>query len=114
MSLYKATICKDGDGCQVVVHWDDNDANRFIYAPAMLDHPIADEAELVDVLGQQGWRLVSNGSDNIGRGWAIVARIERRWPVYNPLTLDWHGSLSDAVKAELRQKYPDADIPGVR
>jgi hypothetical protein len=112
MGYYMATICNDGTGVQIVVHWDDLDPNRFITSPIKLRFPIADEAELENHLGTQGWRVVSNGSDNVGRGWAIVARRDTRWPFYNPISEQWQVFLTDAEKCEIAQRWPDARVPG--
>ncbi len=111
MSIYTATICKDGDGSQIVVHWDDNDPNRFITAPIMVDRAVTDETELSELLGLQGWRIVSTGSDNIGRGWAMVSRIRSDWPFYNPLTGNFQAFLHDGEKREILGRWPDADVP---
>lgn len=118
MAYYTATIAidrgarNDRDGRQIVVHWDDNDPNRFIYAPISVDHPLTGEAELVELLAGQGWRVVSDGSDNVGRGWAIVTRKDKRLPFYNPLSRSWQAFLSDDEKRAVREKYPDATVPG--
>lgn len=113
MAYYKATICRDGAGSQVVVHWDENDPNRFITAPRMVPGGLVDARHLEEVLESDGWRLASAGSDNIGRGWAIVKRRESQWTFYNPITRDWYMFLSDDDKARIRETYPDAEVPGV-
>jgi len=117
VAYYTATICKDGSGCQVVVHWDDNDPNRFITTPTLVDHPITDGTELESVLEAQGWIMVSRDSNNIGRGWAIVKRkrdsATHYRPFFNPLDRGWYGSLSDEVKWQIRATFPEATVPGV-
>jgi hypothetical protein len=114
MGYYHATICRDGDaGHQVVVHWDDNDPNRFIYAPIAVAGEVT-EQKLADAVATQGWRIVSFDSDNVGRGWAIVARSEPTRPFYDPISQGWCTFLTDDQKRAIAAKYPDAVVPGVR
>ena len=54
MCYYTATICNDGDRQQIVVHWDDNDPNRFIYASIVVDHHITDVHFIDDAGDEQG------------------------------------------------------------
>ena len=109
MSTYKAFIAKDGNRFQVSVCWDDNDPNRFITAP----FPLEPSDDLDNQLGRAGYRLVSNDSDNIGRGWALVSRMATDRPFYDPVAQTWRSSLSDDAKQKIRAKYPDASVPGV-
>jgi hypothetical protein len=106
---YTTTICKDGDRHQVVTHWDDHDPNRFIYAPVTVTGEMT-EQKLADAVASQGFRIVSNGSDNIGRGWAIVKRPDHRF--YDPISGDWYSFLSNEQKDAITAKYPGADVPG--
>lgn len=121
MAYYMATICidrgpqNDQDGRQIVVHWDDNDPNRAITGGLInYRHPITDERTLTILLRDEGWTVVSNGSDNIGRGFAIVKRTDQRHPFFNPLTRSWQAFLSDDEKRKINRKYPDANVPGTR
>ncbi len=114
MSLYYCTIANDGPLRQIVVHWDDNDPNRHIVAPVTVPAVSLDETRLAAELAGMGFRLVSTESDNIDRGWAIVARAQLDRPFYNPLDGDWYAYLSDAVKREIANKWPNADIPGTK
>ncbi|WP_454793795.1 hypothetical protein [Mycolicibacterium lutetiense] len=111
MSIYTATICKDGDHHQVVVHWDDNDPNRFIYAPVTVTDEMT-EAKLSEAVASQGFRVISIGSDNVGRGHAYVSRIRSDWSFYDPISRDWYAYLSDERKAAIAAKYPEARVPG--
>jgi hypothetical protein len=120
MAYYMATICidhgpqNDKDGSQIVVHWDDSDPNSVITAPIVYGYPITDEATLEILLRDAGWSVVSHGSDNIGRGFAIVKRTDQRHPFFNPVTRSWFSFLTDDQKREIRAKYPDANVPGTR
>ncbi|WP_165614953.1 hypothetical protein [Mycolicibacterium conceptionense] len=109
MGYYTTTICKDGDRHQVVTHWDDHDPNRFIYAPVTVTGEMT-EQKLADAVAAQGFRIVSTGSDNIGRGWAIVDRHDHRF--YDPISGDWYSFLSNEQKDAITAKYPGADVPG--
>ncbi|KXO91096.1 Uncharacterised protein (plasmid) [Tsukamurella tyrosinosolvens] len=113
MSLYHCTIALDGDNRQVIVHWDDNDANTHIVAPITIAASELDEAKLVHLVASMGFRMVSTGSDNVGRGWAIVARTNSNHPFYDPIAREWRAFLSDDQKAAIRTQYPDATVPGV-
>ncbi len=118
MSLYRCTICLDGqpgvwEDRQIVVHWDDLDANTFVVAPFTVAAADLDEERLVHELGRMGFRLVSTNSDNIGRGWAIVSRSRTDRPFYNPLDRSWCAYLTDEDKRAIRNKWPDAAVPGV-
>ncbi|MEN4464152.1 hypothetical protein VXE65_19115 [Mycolicibacterium conceptionense] len=111
MSIYTATICKDSDRHQVVVHWDDNDPNRFIYAPVTVTGDMTEDT-LAKAVASQGFRVVSIGSDNVGRGHAYVARIHSDRPFYDPVSNGWYAYLSDQRKAAIAAKYPTARVPG--
>lgn len=119
MAYYMATICidrgaqNDQDGRQIVVHWDDKNPNSAITAPIMYAHPITSELVLEVLLRDEGWTVVSRGSDNIGRGFAIVKRTDTRHPFFNPVARAWQMFLTDSDKEEIRTKYPDADVPCV-
>ena len=113
MSLYKTTIARDGDRRQIIVHWDDHDPNRHIVAPVTVPAAELDEARLEHELGRMGFRIASTGSDNIGRGWAIVSRLHTDRPFYSPLDGSWYAYLSDDVKAEISSKYPQSRVPGL-
>ncbi|WP_396912578.1 hypothetical protein [Mycolicibacterium sp.] len=110
MCYYTTTICKDGDRHQVVTHWDDHDPNRFIYAPVTVTGEMT-EQKLAEAVASQGFRIVSNQSDNIGRGWAIVERRQRH-RFYDPISRDWYSSLSNDQKNAIAAKYPGVDILG--
>jgi hypothetical protein len=84
MSLYRCTIAEDRDNRQIIVHWDDNDPNRHIMAPVTVPAGELDEDRLAHELARAGFRVVSIGSDNVGRGWAIVARTQDRPTVLRP------------------------------
>lgn len=114
MSLYRATIAHDRDERQIVVHWDDNDPNRHIVAPVSVPAGELDDARLAHELGRMGFRLVSTDSDNIGRGWAVVARNQSDRPFFNPLDGSWNAFLHDHVKEEIAERWPDAAVPGAR
>lgn len=113
MSLYTCTIARDGDNRQVIVHWDDRDPNRHIVAPVTACAGDLDEKRLADLVGSMGFRIVSAGSDNIGRGWAIVGRLRTDHPFYNPLDESWCAYLTDEDKRAIADKWPDARVPGV-
>lgn len=114
MSLYLTTIAHDGDNNrQIIVHWDEHDPNTHIVAPVAVAAEELDDARLEHELGRMGFRIASTSSDNIGRGWAIAARLRSDWPFYNPLDGTWNAFLSDEVKQEIRAKYPSARVPGV-
>lgn len=119
MAYYMATICidrgphNDQNGSQIVVHWDDNDPNRFITAPITVNHPVTSETELRSLLESAGYSIVSHDSDNIGRGFAIVKRSAPGRPFYHPVKREWVAALWDDDKREIRAKYPDAKIPCV-
>lgn len=112
MSLYHCTISRDGNDRQSIVHWDDNDAGRDIVAPCTMPATELDEARLAGVVGSMGFRIASEHSDNIGRGWAIVSPNNRDRPFYDPIDRDWRAYLSDDRKREIRDSYPDAVVPG--
>lgn len=114
MSLYKAYIANDQatHKKQVSVVWDDNDANRFITSPFPIDEQ-ATEDDLAEALGRAGYRVVSTDSDNLGRGWAMVARSSAQHSFYDPVSESWYAHLSDEQKKEIRRRYPDAAVPGV-
>lgn len=114
MSLYRCTIAHDRADRQIIVHWDDNDPNRHIVAPTTIVAGEITEERLAHELGRMGFRVVSTDSDNIGRGWAIVAHTRSDWPFYNPLTQGWCAYLDDRTKAEIRAKWPEAVVPGVQ
>lgn len=114
MSLYRCTIAHDGANRQIVVHWDDNDPNRHIVAPTTIPASETSEDRLAHELGRMGFRVVSTDSDNIGRGWAVVAHTRADWPFYNPLTQGWCAYLDDTAKQGIRARWPEADVPGVR
>lgn len=114
MSLYRCTIATDGDRRQIIVHWDDNDPNRHIVAPISVAAGELDEQRLAHELSRSGFRIASTGSDNIGRGWAIVSHTRTDWPFYNPITGDWCAYLSDDVKRSIAATWPTASVPGVR
>jgi hypothetical protein len=109
MGYYTTTICKDDDRHQVVTHWDDHDPNRFIYAPVTVTGELT-EQKLADAVASQGFRIVSTSSDNIGRGWAIVARPDHRF--YDPISHDWYSYLSNEQKDAITATYPGASVPG--
>lgn len=113
MSLYKTTIAHDGNNRQIIVHWDDNDPNRHLTAPVTVPAAELDEDRLAHELGRSGFRMASGDSDNVGRGWAIVARSQSDRPFYNPLDGGWYAYLPDEVKVEIRSKYPQARVPGL-
>ncbi|MFA5709321.1 hypothetical protein [Mycolicibacterium sp.] len=113
MSLYHCTIAQDRDQRQVIVHWDDHDPNRHIVAPVSVAADTLDEAKLTDLVSSMGFRIASTDSDNIGRGWAIVARIQTDRPFYNPLDQGWYAYLQDDVKSAIADKWPGARVPGV-
>jgi hypothetical protein len=113
VSLYRCTIAHDRDKRQIIVHWDDNDPNRHIVAPVTVTATDLDEHRLVHELGAMGFRLVSTGSDNIERGWAIVARTHTDRPFYSPIGQTWYAYLPDDVKRAIADKWPDAVVPGV-
>lgn len=114
MSLYRCTIALDGeDRRQINIHWDDNDPNRLIVAPYDVAAVGFDEQRLADVVGTMGFSIASTCSDNVGRGWAIVSRLNRDRPFFNPVDHRWYSFLPDDVQREIRAKYPDADVPGV-
>lgn len=114
MSLYKAYIANDQakHKKQVSVVWDDNDPNRFITAPFPIDEQ-ATEDDLAAALGRAGYRVVSTDSDNLGRGWAMVARSSSQHSFYDPVSAGWYAYLTDEQKDEIRRLYPDAAVPGV-
>lgn len=114
MSLYRCTIANDGDRRQIIVHWDDNDPNRHIVAPTTIGAGDLDEQRLALELSRAGFRIASTDSDNIGRGWAIVAHARRDWPFYNPISGDWCAFLSDDVKRAIAATWPAASVPGAR
>lgn len=115
MSLYTCTIAIDGgDKRQVIVHWDDRDPNRHIVAPVTVPADELDEKRLTEVVGSMGFRMVSTGSPNIARGWAIVGRLRTDRPFYNPLDQSWNTYLTDDAKRAIADKWPDAQVPGVR
>lgn len=114
MSLYRCTIANDGDNRQIIVHWDDNDPNRHIVAPVTVPAAELDEDGLAYELGRGGFRLVSTGSDNVSRGWAIVARTQTDRPFYNPLDQSWHTYLTNDAKRTIAATWPDAAVPGKR
>ena len=114
MSLYQVTIAHDGENRQIVVHWDDNDPNRFIVAPFTVAAAELDESRLAHELGRMGFRLVSTDSDNVARGWAIVARTQSDRPFFNPLNGTWQAFLDDEEKRQIAAKWPYAEVPGVR
>lgn len=113
MSLYRCTIANDGSRRQIVIHWDDNDANRIIVAPVAVPTSELNEERLIHEIGRMGFRLASTESDNVERGWAIVAHLRKDWPFYNPLDGSWHAFLDDETKRSIRERWPDADVPGV-
>jgi hypothetical protein len=114
MSLYRCTIANDGDQRQIIVQWDDNNPNRHIVAPVTVPATELNEDRLAHELARSGFRLASIGSDNVGRGWAITARIQSDRPFYSPLDQTWHTYLSDDAKRAIAAKWPDAAVPGVR
>ncbi|OBK36966.1 hypothetical protein A5658_04715 [Mycobacterium sp. 1245111.1] len=114
MSLYRCTIAHDGDRRQIIVHWDDDNPNRAICSPVTVPAAELDEARLIHELGRSGFRLVSADSDNIGRGWAIVARSQTDRPFYNPIDQTWHTYLTDDAKRDIAATWPDAAVPGAR
>lgn len=114
MSLYHCTIARDGDKRQVVVHWDDNNPNRHIVAPYTVPADSLDESSLAHILSSMGFRVATGSSDNVGRGWAIVARIDSARPYYNPLNGNWCTFLTGEQGRDIRSRYPDASVPGVR
>lgn len=114
MSLYRCTIAHDGENRQIIVHWDDDDPNRHIVAPASIAASDVTEDRLAHELGRMGFRVVSTDSDNVGRGWAIVAHARSDWPFYNPLTNGWCSHLDDETKRGIKAQWPDAVVPGVR
>lgn len=109
MAYYRATIARDGDNVQLIVHWDDNDPNRFITAPRTLSGTITED-ELAHELGRDGYRVVSTESDNVGRGWAIVTRANTDHRFYDPISGGWYTFLTENQKAEIREMYPDAQL----
>ncbi len=114
MSLYRCTIARDGDRRQIGVHWDDLNPNRHITAPVTVPAAELDERRLEHELGRMGFRLASTDSDNVGRGWAIVARIQSDRPFFNPIDGTWYAFLDDEDKRTIRDKWPEAEVPGVR
>lgn len=118
MAYYTCTIARDGDGDrQISIHWDDNDPNRHITAPVTVPADELDEARLALEVGRLGFRVISNDSDNIDRGWAIVSRsftseTTSDHSFYNPITGGWQAYLSAVDKNEIRTKYPAARVPG--
>lgn len=114
MSLYTCTIANDGAQRQVVVHWDDKDPNRHVVAPVTLPANGLDECRLAEAVGSMGFRIVSADSDNVGRGWAIVARSNSDRPFYNPIDQSWNAFLPEDVKRAIADKWPGAAVPGVR
>jgi hypothetical protein len=114
MSLYRCTIARDGDRRQIGVHWDDLDPNRYIAAPVAVPAAELDETRLEHELGRMGFRLSSTDSDNVGRGWAIVARTQSERPFFNPIDGTWNAFLDDEDKRTIRDKWPEAEVPGVR
>ncbi|WP_036376513.1 hypothetical protein [Mycolicibacterium austroafricanum] len=113
MSLYTTTIALDGDKRQIIVHWDDNDPNTHITAPVTVPAADLDESRLEHELGRMGFRIASAGSDNVGRGWAVVSRLHTDRPFYNPLDSSWYAYLPSDVKREIASKYPGSRVPGV-
>lgn len=114
MSLYHCTIAHDGDKRQVIVHWDDNDPNRHIVAPCTVPADTLDESSLARIISSMGFRIATDSSDNVERGWAIVARTNSDRPFYDPLDGDWRTFLTDEQKRKIRDKWPGAAVPGVR
>lgn len=112
MSLYRCTIATDGDRRQIIVHWDDNDPNRHIVAPITVEASDLDEERLAHELGRSGFRIASTGSDNIGRGWAIVSHTRTDWPYFNPVDGGWYSFLSETVKHTIAETWPTASVPG--
>lgn len=68
------------------------------------------EQKLADAVASQGFRIVSISSDNIGRGWAIVARPDHRF--YDPISRDWYSYLSNEQKDAITATYAGASVPG--
>jgi hypothetical protein len=112
--LYKWTIARDGDRRQIVGHWDDLNPNRHIVAPFAVAAAELDENRLAHELGRMGFRIVSGGSDNAGRGWGIVAPTRSDLPFYNPIDQSWYAYLDEGAQRAIVDKWPDVDVPGVR
>ncbi|MBR7514144.1 hypothetical protein KC219_28700, partial [Mycobacterium tuberculosis] len=45
---------------------------------------------LAAALGRAGYRVVSTDSDNLGRGWAMVARSSSQHSFYDPVSAGWY------------------------
>lgn len=112
--LYRCSIARDGDHRQIIVHWDDLDPNRHITAPVTVPVAELDESRLEHELGRKGFRLASSDSDNVGRGWAIVARIQSDRSFFNPINRIWCSSISGEEKRAINDKWPGAEVPGAR